>query len=305
MSPLPSYVCVRVPATSANLGPGFDCMAIALDIWMDIKVTRAENSKKVKVNEGCLLYRGFNEACKMLKAETPDVTFEVSSPLPQCKGLGSSAAAIVGGVLAAAAMVAPKCGPITDHPNFLELFQIACMVEGHPDNVAAAMSGSLSVSYKTENNDWGVEAFPADPRIWCALVIPEMSMKTEASRAVLTDSVSRSDAVFNIARAPLIVKAISGGNEMLLREALRDKMHQDARGKNLPHLSPCIEAAIKNGAYGGCLSGSGPTVLALCDESRATNVVEKMRESANTPAATVVCQISNKCAQILNCHFDY
>lgn len=279
-------VTVQVPATTANLGSGFDAIGAALswhsfvtlepcdDVVIEVS---GEGEKEIARNES-------NIAVKAIKALLQNLQGDLSKPLrkgfrlhldnrfPLTRGLGSSAAVRVG------ALVAANC--LLGEPlPFDQLLKLAADLESHADNVAAALLGGIVVAVPTnESIAWARFLPPLDLRI--ALLVPDFSLETEKARSVLPKLVPRTDAVFNLARAALLVAALSTGQVDRLKVAMQDKFHQPYRQSLIPWLQQVFESALNAGALGVHLSGSGPTVAAWCeDESKAEAVAKAMWQS--------------------------
>jgi homoserine kinase len=259
--PIPAErVRVSVPASVANLGAGFDCLAAAVGVRAEIALARSESpvvavsGAQVPQDRSNLMYRSATavaEACGYAGA------FELRAyfPIPVRGGLGSSAAAIVGGMVAAARLL--------DAPLDVDrLLDLAVTFEGHPDNVAAALLGGVVV---IAQNGTGLRWSRITPSLPLAVVltIPDLEVETAAARQVLPEVVRLPDAVFNLGQVALLVAALSQGRADLLRDALRDRLHQPYRASLVPGFEAVVEAARAGGAYGAVLSGSGPTVAAL------------------------------------------
>ncbi len=256
-------VTVRVPATIANLGPGFDILALAIQLQNEVEAT-SEASGTLSIDPGPdapeelrdpdrnLVYRAFTAACAAAGVAPPGVRLRCTSAIPMGRGLGSSAAAALAGVLAASFLA----GLGWDEQ---QVIACAAEVEGHPDNVAAAMLGGLAVA---------VRAGPAihldvPDSLRAVLFLPDAAMSTPSARQVVPASIGLDDAVYNAGRCALLVAALLTDRPELLGEAMRDRWHQPARSALMPHVPILIEAALDAGAHGACLAGAGPSVLAL------------------------------------------
>lgn len=261
-------VCVRVPASSANLGPGFDAVGLALGLFNTVRVRRAEAWEVDGERDETRLaahpaYRGARRALAWLAgrglfpaAALPAFAVRQENAIPVGRGgLGNSATAVV------AALVA--VGRLTGHPFApTDLVDLASEVEGHPDNAAAAVLGGLVVAVRTER---GVVArripLVNPPRV--VLAIPSMHVDTSRARARLPGTVPFGDAAFTVGRACLLVAALATGDYALLAEAMTDRLHTPYRVPLVPGLEAALTAAREAGALGAALSGSGPTVLAF------------------------------------------
>jgi homoserine kinase len=199
-----------------------------------------------------------------------DIHFHLvqENDIPPARGLGGSAAALVGGAVAANDLLGRSMAP----PDLLNL---VCDLDGHPDNAAPALLGGLVIGTRTPE---GVSAVRLEPENLKAVVaVPDFAVSTTAARRALPDSVSHKDAVFNVGRSGLLLGALATGEYELLRVAMQDRLHQPYRSHLIPGLEDVIEAALSNEAYGACLSGSGPTILAFAPEEQAEKIAAAMR----------------------------
>lgn len=263
-------VTVRVPATSANLGPGFDALGLALRLHNTVSIEPADSPEIGIEGEGertlprdasHLVY----QAAAAVAARAAEVgkapgirAFRITqrNAIPLARGLGSSAAAIVGGAVAANALLG---GPLDQQA----LLDLATEMEGHPDNVAPALLGGLVVCTRTPTGVRWMRLAP--PPLKVVLAVPDYPVSTEEARRRLPARVPFPDAVFNVTRAALLVAALTGGRPDLLDEATQDRLHQPYREHLIPGLQEVFAAARRAGAYGVALSGSGPAVLAFGD----------------------------------------
>ena len=277
----PHRVTVRVPATTANLGPGFDCIGLALDIWNETTVERApfaidiqgEGESTLPRDARNLVVTGVLTAFRVAGSQAPEFAYACRNAIPSSSGLGSSSAAIVSGLLAGAAFTDRK---FTKD----ELLDLAASVEGHPDNVAPAILGGCQIGVRHEGK-WYTDEVKLPPDLKAVIFIPDRSSKgsTIETRMALAPEVSRSDAVYNIGRAAMLVNALSTHNLEALRVATEDRLHQPARSHLFPYLNRLIKAALDAGAHGAFLSGAGPSVLALATHREMT-VAYEMTEAA-------------------------
>ena len=246
---------VSVPGSTANLGPGFDALGLALDLHLDLSV--GPNADGGPSDERHLAIRSFRAA-----GGRGDV--RVRAQFPGGRGLGFSGAARVAGTMAAALQAG------ADEPGARdEARRRATDMEGHPDNVCASVLGGVVVA--AGDQAVPVPIAPAlDPAV--VLWIPNAETSTKASRTALPEAVPFSDAVFNVGRAALLVAALAAGDAAALRAATQDRLHQDARLAKVPTSRAALDAMLAAGAWGGWLSGSGPSVAALCARATATAV---------------------------------
>ena len=274
---------VRAPATTANLGPGYDCLGMALDIWNRLTVSTlpAGSTPTVQVNgegEGELAGDTDNLTYRAMaflydEADTPIPPLELvcQNGIPLSRGMGSSAAAIAGGLVAANALL--------DEPfSANDLLEMAATIEGHPDNVAAAVHGGLRLVVMEDNQIYTAPIrIPAE--LQAVLFIPENRIATVDARRVLPAEISVADAVYNMSRAALLVAAMEGNRPEYLKIATQDRLHQPYRETIFPPMKVIFAAARDAGALGVFLSGSGSAVMALTQE-RAMTVAYEMFDAA-------------------------
>ena len=257
-------VRVSVPATSANLGPGFDAFGLALELRNTLVLEEAAAPEAHFAGEGAellgreasnLVLEAVAALYRQVGRPMPTLRLQVESRVPLARGLGSSATAIVGGLVAARALAGAELSDA-------ELFQLADRIEGHPDNVAPALWGGAVLAWRSGQRvharRLGVPA-----QLAAAVAVPETAVPTERSRAVLPATVPLADAVFNLGRSALLATALLSGELELLRDATQDRLHQPYRAALVPGLEEVLAAARRAGALGAALSGSGSAVLAL------------------------------------------
>lgn len=255
---------VAVPATSANLGPGFDCLGLALSLYNEVELEEAEGpGLEVRVEgEGAeILRRGernlAREAVEVLfrRAGCPVAGLRLSlkNQVPLGRGLGSSACAIAGGLVVANLFLG---SPFTPE----ELFEMAADLEGHPDNVAPALFGGFQAVARAEEGYLRL-GLPLPQEVAIHVLVPSSTLPTAVARKALPERVPLRDAVFNLQRAAMLPLALSRGEWKLLPHLLRDRLHQPYRLPLLPGWEEALEACFSPPLLGGCLSGSGPAVL--------------------------------------------
>ena len=272
-------VRVRVPASSANLGPGFDALALSLALYNEVELEesdrvavtiRGEGEGRLDAGADNVVARAVRMAFEASGRSFQGAAIHCVNRIPLSRGLGSSAAAWVGGLVGANALL----GCPLDRDALLTL---AARAEGHPDTVAAALLGGLAVSCWTEGGIVAVPLpVPADLG-WVALV-PEVESSTREARAVLPDSVSRADAVFNVQCVSLLLAALGTGRIDLLAPAMRDRLHQPYRLRLFPWMSAVVAAASEAGALACALSGAGSAILAAVRGS--SDAVPRAMEAA-------------------------
>ena len=283
METLLPTVEVRAPATTANLGPGYDCLGMALDLWNCLTVTTepAEGAPFVRVHgegEGelssdtsNLTYRAMAFLYGEADAEMPPLALQCHNVIPLSRGLGSSAAAISAGLVAANALL-DNCFTSDD------LMEMAATIEGHPDNVAAAVYGGLRLVVTDEDRLYTAPIDIPDD-LQAVLFIPERRIATVDARRVLPAEVSVADAVYNMSRTALLVAGMQSDHTEYLSIATQDRLHQPYRQSIFPPMKVIFAAARNAGALGVFLSGSGSTILALARE-RAMTVAYEMFDAA-------------------------
>ena len=280
---------VRVPATTANLGPGFDALGLALRLHNTVSLEEAEEPRIEIEGEGAmalprdashLAYRAALAVVDAVRSRggrggVPRAfRLRQHNRIPLARGLGSSAAAIVGGAAAANALL----GRPLDEQALIDL---AAGMEGHPDNVAPALLGGLVVCVATEAGKIRYTRL-IPKRLRVVIAIPEFAVSTAEARRLLPDQVPFRDAVFNVTRTALLVAALADGRTDLLDEATRDRLHQPYRAALVPGLDAVFAAARDAGAHGVALSGSGPTVVAF---GGAAGIGEAMRRAFQASGA--------------------
>lgn len=261
-------VGVSVPATSANLGPGFDSLGLALSLRDELEAEVLGSGLVVEVegagaddvprDESHLVVRAMRAAFELLGGQPPGLRLTCRNVVPHARGLGSSSAAIVGGVVLARALVAGGELLLDDEAAL----RLAARIEGHPDNVAPALLGGFVVSGQEAGEFYAVTA-PVDPRVGAVVLVPPTPVSTEAARGLLPDTVPHADAAADAGRAALLVAALGGRPEHLLL-ATRDYLHQSYRRPAMPESLDLVEALRADGVP-AVVSGAGPTVLAFVE----------------------------------------
>ncbi|MNW45740.1 Homoserine kinase [compost metagenome] len=266
-------VRVKVPASTANLGPGFDTLGMALSLyaWIEMKPAKTtsfhlygDNLKGLPKDKSNLIYKVAQSVFAEAGESVPELEISMYSDIPLTRGLGSSASAIVGALFAANQLIG---SPLSTS----KLFDMATSLEHHPDNVGASLYGGIITAV------WdGVHAEslriepPADLGVLVA--IPDFQLSTSKAREVLPKQVSLSDAVFNVSRASLLTAALASGRLDLVAKSMSDRLHQPYRASLVPGMTQILEEAADHGAIGIALSGAGPTLLSLVDERNSRGV---------------------------------
>ena len=265
-------VTVRVPATTANLGPGFDAFGCALQLYTDVTFEETESGLEIT---GCdeefagpdnLAYVSYCAVLASLSEEVKGVKIHIDANIPICRGLGSSAALLVAGAMGANVLRGNRL-------STQGLLNITNAMEGHPDNLAPAFFGGLTASMVDNGLPVAVN-FPLHPDWEFLALVPDFNMPTVKARAVLPEQVSRADAIYNIAHGALVLKALELGDEKLLRNAMQDKLHQPYR-KHMMEDYETIESVARTAGAAFCLSGAGPTLLCI---TRDKTLKEKLAE---------------------------
>lgn len=286
-------VTITVPATSANLGPGFDCLGLALELRNELALRAAGptlgydtddtrysiqvsgvDAEKVPADRRNLAVEAAELLFARIGYRPAKLAMRMSNGIPVGSGLGSSSSAIIAGLLGANA--------IFDHPvPRNELLRMAVDIEGHPDNVAPALLGGLVLGVLPDD-----EIGPSElvVRLWdppdlsAIVVLPDFKLLTSEARAALPPSVSRGDAIFNASRLGLLIHALTTGDHSLLRSAMGDRLHQSFRIQIIPGAAEAYNAAYEAGALGVALSGAGPSLIAFCQNNQ-TAIVEAMEQA--------------------------
>ncbi|HAJ17532.1 MULTISPECIES: homoserine kinase [Microbacterium] len=261
-------VVVRVPATSANLGPGFDTLGLALSLYDDLVVTslrepgldiqaQGEGADEIPRDESNLLVRAMAYAFEAVDRPMPGLRLRARNTIPHGRGLGSSGAAVVAGILAVKGLLEGdvEIGPDT-------MLRLATELEGHPDNVAPALFGGLTIA-------WMDEAMPQHKKLLVhrgvspVVFVPSFTMSTSVARSLQPLQVPREDAVFNLSRSALLIAALTQSPELLLA-ATEDKLHQNYRAQAMPETDRLVRTLREHG-FAAVVSGAGPSVLVLAD----------------------------------------
>ncbi|MFJ6654061.1 homoserine kinase [Microbacterium sp. NPDC091313] len=261
-------VVVRVPATSANLGPGFDTLGLALSVYDELVVTRrdrpgleieveGEGAASVARDESNLVVRAIAHAYASVGRELPGLHLQARNVIPHGRGMGSSGAAVVSGLLAAQGLLA---GEIEFAPD--TLLRLATEMEGHPDNVAPALFGGLTIAWMDERGPQHKQLI-VHRGVSPLVFVPEFTMSTSVARSLQPLQVPREDAVFNVSRSALLIAALMQSPELLMA-ATEDKLHQSYRAQAMPETDRLVRALRAQG-FAAVVSGAGPSVLVLAD----------------------------------------
>ena len=269
-------VTIRVPATTANLGPGFDAFGCALSLYTDVTFQETDSGLEIT---GCdeayagpdnMAYTSFCAVLASLSEEVRGVKIHIESQIPICRGLGSSAALLVAGAMGANVLRGNRL-------STQGLLNITNAMEGHPDNLAPAFYGGLTASM-VDNGLPVTVNFPLHPDWEFLALVPDFDLPTTQARSLLPSQLPRADAVYNIAHGALVLKALELGDEKLLRNAMQDRLHQQYRKALIPDYEK-IEALVRTTGAAFCLSGAGPTLLCITQDEK---LEEKLAKKLST-----------------------
>ena len=265
-------VTIRVPATTANLGPGFDAFGCALSLYTEVTFEETDSGLEIT---GCdeeyagpdnIAYTAYCAVLASLSEEVRGVKIHIESQIPICRGLGSSAALLVAGAMGANVLRGNRL-------STQGLLNITNAMEGHPDNLAPALYGGLTASMVDKGLPVTVN-FPLHPAWEIFALVPDFELSTQIARAALPTDYDREDAVYNIAHGALVLKALELGDEKLLHKAMQDRIHQPYRKKMIPDYE-AIESFVRTTGAAFCLSGAGPTLLCITRDAGLKEKLEK------------------------------
>ena len=271
---------IRVPATTANLGPGFDCMGLALAAYGHFYFEERESGLEFEniapqfCNEDNLAVTAYRRAMQEMGKEMKGLYLCIKSDIPVSSGLGSSASLLVAGVVAA--------NEIHGRPFSRDvLLNLVTELEGHPDNVAPALLGGLTASMMAEGHAVSVR-YPINDDVRICVLIPDFELSTKEARAALPTAITLPDAVFNVSRATVLLKALEMGDWRLVGLAMDDKLHQPYRAKLIREYDKVKQLAMDCGAAAFCISGAGPTLLCVChDDHFADRMSQAVQQCEN------------------------
>ncbi len=272
---------IKVPATSANLGPGYDTLGLALSLYNKFKVKKRDDqqlktkiidkkeNKLIKIdNSDNLVVLAYQKYFGFIDQDLKGAEIIEEMHTPLARGLGSSSSAIIGG-LAAAAVIS---GTLISEKDFI---QLAVALEKHPDNVVPALTGGLTINFYC-NNNYDYYKIDVDQNLDFILVVPDFELKTEKLRQVLPQKIDYPSAIFNLGRISLLTAAFINKEYQLLKTAMEDQLHQPFRKKLIKGFDQVLKTAYDSGAYGVALSGAGPTILA-CTGENSEIIAENMK----------------------------
>lgn len=283
-------VSVSVPATSANLGPGYDALGLALEIRDHVTaqftddnlitvVVTGEGAGKLPTDATHLVAKTIIDACKAFGTEVSGLRVECKNAIPQGRGLGSSAGAIVAGLVLASELTYARASED-------ELLQMANAIEGHPDNVAACLLGAMTIAWLEDDGKANSVSMNVHPDVSPVLGIPETELDTHKARGLIPESIPHVDAAFNAGRSALLVAAMIGDPDFLL-EATEDKLHQPFRAQAYSESMALVEQ-LRAAEVAACISGAGPTVIALSTVEQVAQAIEIIAKSGFTAAPVAV-----------------
>ena len=264
-------ITVRVPATTANLGPGFDCLGLALRLHNTVSLELSDSFEVEITGEGAdtlardqrnLVLRSALHLARVCGKQVAGLRLRQENTIPLARGMGSSSAAIVGGLVAANELLSLGMASA-------ELVRVAAEIEGHPDNVAPALLGGLTVCC-IESGQLYTERFPAPEGLRAVVAVPDFKVSTEDARKVMPRDIPHADGVYNTTHAAMTLACLITGRYALLRGAMRDRLHQPYRAHLVPGFEPALDAAREAGALGAAMSGSGPTLIAFAQSGEDT-----------------------------------
>lgn len=268
---------IRVPATTANIGPGFDCLGIALNLYNGVSVCEIEkgllieakgNVKDIPLSPDNLIYKSMNHVFNITGIRPKGVKIIQEVNIPLSRGLGSSSTCIAAGILAANELIGKPL-------NFDEMLNEAVKLEGHPDNIAPTFLGGMVASVGIDEK-YIYKKFSVSPKFKFIALIPDFKLSTQKARSVLPETYTREDAIYNISRVILLVDALNKGEKDNLSEFLNDKIHQPYRKRLIKHFDDIQAYCLNKGAYGVYLSGAGPTIMVIADSD--SNLQQDIKE---------------------------
>ena len=292
---------VRVPATTANMGPGYDVLGMALsqystfqcqeDDKISLSIKGLESEKLVNQDhEANLVVRSMNHLFKYVDKYPKGYKLEIINDIPLARGMGSSASAIVGGLLVANYLV----GANLDQDEILKL---ATQIEGHPDNVAPALMGNIVLSTKASDVQVIYHSIKPFDDLTCVLFIPDYEVSTSMSRSVLPQSISMADAVHTSGHLSLMLAGFMTGNKDLIGQTMVDRLHEPYRKSLIKNFDDFKASALEVGAFAFSLSGSGSTIIAYCDHDSAPHVKRAFEEVSQKYSISGTSKIIAPCSQ--------
>ncbi len=283
-------ISIKIPGSTSNLGAGFDTLGMAVNLFLNLEAAASdklqievsgEGENEIPANANNLIYRSYRQYFRFVKEKIVPIKLSVKNEIPLKRGLGSSGAAIVGGIILAREMAKKK---VSDE----ELLNIAASVEGHADNVTPSMLGGLTACCMFKNRVIaGKIKFPKNIKL--VAVMPDLNISTKKAREILPKQINFKDAVFNVQRVSLFINSLYTSDFKNMKYYLCDKLHQDYRKKFIPGFDSALKKGLEAGAIGIYLSGSGPTIMAFCRdrESIVAKAVTDVLNRKNISCKTV------------------
>ncbi|MQG21224.1 MAG: homoserine kinase [SAR202 cluster bacterium] len=287
------FLHIRTPATSANMGSGFDCLGIALNLYNELSVTPSESNKiriqgegsaELSTDDENLIFQSAKRFFETIGRPVQKMNIDCINRIPLARGLGSSGAATLGGLIAANVM---EGNPLANQ----ELLQLAVQIEGYPDNVTAGLLGGCQIAIQSGQGPEVITSevlIEGNPSV--VIFVPESQMPTEHARAILPREVDREDAIFNLGRVALLINSLRTGKWQDLKTAMEDRLHQPYRTQLLPGLNSLIASSTDAGAVGAFLSGAGSTVTAIAIDNE-RQIAQNMQRSAKEEGLVGTTQI--------------
>ncbi len=294
-----SRIRLRVPATTANLGPGFDALGLALTLYNRIAVettegqgvsviVRGEGEGRIPTDESNRVCVAAQKVFERLGRPAPGLRVEMEVAVPLARGLGSSATAAIAGLVAANRL----CGSLLSDAD---LIGVATEIEGHPDNVVPCLLGGFTAAAHADGEVSYVRALPGGP-IRAVVAVPAFELETARARAALPQTVSLKDAVYNVTHTALVTLAIARGEFGVLRTAMRDRLHQPYRAPLIPGMARVFDAALDAGALGAAISGAGPSLIAFVtgEGERVGEAMRRAWEAEGVSARALVLDVDTQ-----------
>jgi len=303
MSLVGRKVVVHVPATSANLGPGFDTLGMALSYYDELTVEAVANqgatvavvgegAGEVATDESNLVVRSIAYTFKHFDQPLPGLKLSAKNIIPHGRGMGSSGAAVVSGIMAAKGLLEGIVEMTQD-----DLLQVATELEGHPDNVAPALFGGLTIAWEDEKGPRHKKLF-VHRGVSPLVLVPSFQLSTKLARSLQPESVPHEDAVFNVSRSALLIAALTASPELLL-EATQDRLHQDYRASAMPQTATLIQA-LRDRGHAAVVSGAGPSVLVLASDPAERLEAAKFVTESYPEWKTLLLAVDFKGATVVN-----
>lgn len=283
---------IHVPSTTANLGPGFDALGMALSLYSEFECEKSDSikievcgveSEKIDIEKN-LVVDSMNHLFEYVGRHPQGYFLRIKNSIPMARGLGSSAAAIVGGLISANLLLD---SPLDDK----EILKLATEIEGHPDNVVPAYLGNLVISTQLENKDVIFRKITPFENLTCVVFIPEYEVSTSESRKVLPESFSMKDAVHNASHLGLLMVGFMSADKKLIGQAMNDRIHEPYRKSLIKNFDEFKSTSLESGAFSFSLSGSGSTVIAYCEDEYANRVrdsFERLAKEKNIDGTALV-----------------